>query len=68
MPDKPQGAKMPEPVRPAGMCGPTGNPVDVPALFRSARPAPQISNLTIFYILDVPSRFDNFDNLIILII
>ena len=62
MPDKPQRVKMPEPVRPAGMCGPTGNPPHVPVLFPSARPFPPISNLTIFYILDVPA------DLIILII
>ena len=62
MPDKPLEVKMPEPVRPAGMCGPTGNPVDVPALFRSARPFPPISNLTNFTFLMFP------DDLIILII
>ena len=51
MPDKPQKVKMPESVGPAGMRGPTGNAVHVPALFRPARSFPPISNLTIFTFL-----------------
>ena len=51
MPDKPQKVKMPESVGSAGMCGPTGNPVDVPALSRPARSFPPISDLPILIFL-----------------